>query len=111
MTVFYGIDQTTDLRHPETKVVRLSSRKAALDWLAKKGELAWSGAARHDIPGPQQNFHHRLRSAYEMPPRWRPPSKKALREKAWNSSTSSYPRNESDMLANAVYKDGEELLR
>lgn len=60
-----GIEQTTDSRSPETVVTRLSSRRAALAWVAQGGNLAWPAAANKDLPGGQQNWHHRLRQAYE----------------------------------------------
>lgn len=41
-----GIEETTDMRYPQTKTVRLSSEPAARRWLADGGGFAWPGAAR-----------------------------------------------------------------
>lgn len=72
--MIYGIEKTTDLRYPETKVVKFTSRKQAIAWASKGGDFAWAGSARHDIPSQQQNWHHRLRDIYEIPTGERPPT-------------------------------------
>jgi len=80
--MIYGIQETTDHRSPETRIVRLSSVRAAQRWLADGGTaLAWPGSVPaskggvggEDIPLSSQNFHHRLKSAYETPSGWRLP--------------------------------------
>jgi len=76
-----GIEQTTDMDHQETKIIKLRSEKAAIAWIKKGGGFAWPGAAREDIPSIQRNWHQRLRYAYEMPPGFRI-SKKEI-EKEW----------------------------
>lgn len=65
---YYGIEQTTDRRYPETKVVRLGSERVAQRWLAGGGGVAWAGAADPSLPHGQQNFHHRFRSVYVLRP-------------------------------------------
>jgi len=63
---FYGIEETTDHRHPETKIVKLKSRVAAMKWLrAGTCGFAWPGAANPDLPMDAQNFHRRIRTCYE----------------------------------------------
>lgn len=71
MATFYGIEENTDMKCPQTKVVRLRSLAAALAFISKPSEYAFPGAADGSLPGSQQNWHHRLRTAYEMPAGWR----------------------------------------
>lgn len=71
MATYYGIEENTDRKHPQTKVVRLRTLAAVHAFLAKPSEHAFRGAATNDIPASQQNWHHRLRDAYEMPAGWR----------------------------------------
>jgi hypothetical protein len=72
------IEETTDSRHPETRITTAASVDAAKRWLAGGGGYAWDGAAREDLPPSQQNHHRRLRYAYRMPPGWRMPTKKRI---------------------------------
>jgi len=44
--MIYGVEQTTDSRYPETKVVNFSSRKRALEWVKDSGGAARAGGAR-----------------------------------------------------------------
>lgn len=70
--MIYGIESTTDLNNPETKIIKFASEAKARRWLAAgSGGFAWPGAARDDLPPSQQNFHRRFRSAYRMPTGWR----------------------------------------
>ena len=64
--MIYGIEETTDMRYPETKVVKFTSRKRALTWVKQDQGFAWAGGARNDIPVQQQNWHRRLRDIYEV---------------------------------------------
>ena len=64
--MIYGIEETTDSRFPETKVVKFTSRTRAIAWAKTDQGFAWSGAARNDIPSVQQNWHRRLRAVYEV---------------------------------------------
>lgn len=100
-----GIEQTTDSRWPETKVVRLVGRKRTLAWVSAGGGYAWSGAADEQIPVQQQNWHHRLREAWEMPPGWRMPTRKAIAHvrgsRPWEDR-----RSDLDIVAALVRRDG-----
>ncbi len=62
--MIYGIEETTDMRYPETKVVKFGSRNRAIAWVKDEQGFAWEGAARNDIPSQQQNWHRRLRWIY-----------------------------------------------
>lgn len=71
MATYYGIEENTDMKCRQTKVVRLASRRAALAFIARPSEYAFDGAADELLPASQQNWHRRLRTAYEMPAGWR----------------------------------------
>lgn len=75
---FVGIEECTDQRRPDPVIRRFATERAARAWLAAapKG-FAFPGAADPTLPMGQQNFHRRIRSAYEMPLGWRL-SKKAV---------------------------------
>ena len=107
--MFYGVEQTTDQRCPDTKIKKFTSLKQALKWRSNSGGYAWPGAARNDIPGPLRNFHHRLREVYEMPRGWRKPSSKQLNKEAWERSTSMYPRSSNEILASIFFRKGIEI--
>ena len=107
--MIYGIEQTTDLRNRETKVEKFSSMAKAIKWGKRGGAFAWNGASRSDIDPQTQNWHRRLRSIYQMPYGWRPPSRTKLDEVVQKSYSSTYYCSRHDALANAVIKDGEEI--
>jgi hypothetical protein len=68
-----GIEKTTDMRSPQCRIVKFRSEAAARKWLDefKDAEpLAFPGAATSSIPASQQNWHHLIRTAYRMPPRF-----------------------------------------
>jgi hypothetical protein len=107
--MIYGIEQTTDSRYPETKIVNFSSRKRALKWVKDRGGAAWAGAARSDIPAQQQNWHARLRTIHKMPSGWRPPARKEQQKFLEGHRHSSYRRTASDVIARAIHRDGTQL--
>ncbi|HEX6382226.1 MAG TPA: hypothetical protein VF180_13355 [Acidimicrobiia bacterium] len=79
MATYYGIEQNTDTRAPQTTVVRLPSEQAAREWVQRNQGFAFPGSARGDLPGSQQNWHRRVRRVYVMPPGFRL-SRRELRE-------------------------------
>ena len=106
--MIYGIEQTTDVRYPETKVVKFTSRKRALAWVAEDQGFAWSGAARNDIPVSQQNWHRRLRELYEVSER--NPGKthwQQLRREHYRNSTRPY--SATDYEARWIREVGDEI--
>lgn len=105
----YGIESTTDSRYPETKIVKFTSRRAALNWVAKGGEFAWAGGARKDIPLQQQNWHRRLRDVYEIPSGERPPTPSERRKYVERSRGSSRRVTSADCVAEWVVNIGERL--
>ena len=107
--MIYGIEQTTDSRYPETKIVKFTSRKRALGWAAQGGGFAWEGGARGDIPAQQQNWHHRLRDLYEMPPGWRPPTQREQSAYLDRYRGSSQRKTRADAIALGIHRDGDRI--
>ena len=89
---FIGIEESTDMRYPDPTFKRLPTERAALKWLAGglKG-FAYPGAADPNLPMTQQNFHHRIRTAYEMPAGWRLSRKEV--DDVWSRASSSIYRS------------------
>ncbi len=81
--MFYGIEQTTDLRYRETVIRRFRSESTLREWLGQsQGQYAWPGAADERLPASQQNWHRRLRTGYRMPKGWRLKDKDVQRLRA-----------------------------
>ena len=59
--MFYGIEQSTDPHHPNTKIEKFSSEVKARAWKNKGGFFTFPLAASIDIPPRQQNWHHTYR--------------------------------------------------
>ena len=79
-----GIEETTDMNHPETKVVWFTSKVKALQWKqSKSGDYAWSGAADGNLPPTQQNWHRRFRRLYELPKGFRKPTLKEFSKRPY----------------------------
>ena len=98
-----GIEETTDMRYPETKLRRFRSVSAALAWLGQDGNYAWSGAASNDLPVCQQNWHRRFRKVYLMPLGWRPDSRQ-VRETVTQHRGSSYHVDEPWAIARQAWR-------
>lgn len=93
-----GVEETTDMRYPQTKIVHLSSEAAARKWLSGGGGFAWPGAADESIRPSMQNWHRRLRSAYVLPPRFRLDKREVERLMGW-------PRHDSaDTVRACMYR-------
>ena len=87
--ILLGIEQTTDRRARETKIVRIATPARARRWLAMAPTgFAFPGAADPTLPVSGQNFHKRFREVYEMPPRWR--VTKAAVDRLWEAQGGSY---------------------
>lgn len=97
--MFYGIEQSTDLRAPATVVKRFASRSAAMRWKAAK-----SGEFTHADPAAERNHHRTFRSVYELKASSgkRLPSKAECDRMAAKESTSMYPRSGMDVLAKFI---------
>ena len=107
--MIYGIEDTTDLRASETKILKFTSKASALTWVGQLQGFAWPGSARDDIPVPQSNFHHRLRAVYDMPPGWRPPTPKEQASWVAQYRGSTYLRHGVDLIAQRIRRDGDPI--
>lgn len=103
--MIYGIESTTDMRYPETRIQTFTSLKRALAWLAEDQGFAWSGSARSDISVQQQNWHRRIRECWEVF-NFKTPSQKELNVRAQRISTPTYRRNVNDVLASEIRHQG-----
>ena len=94
--MFYGIEQSTDLRCLRTKVVKFTSRTSLLKWMAGGGGYTYAD------PDVARNHHHNLREGYEIKGRIRK-SDGVFRDRG----TRDYPRNDADNLARyiSIYGD------
>ena len=103
MTTYYGIEQSTDSRCPQTRVKRLSNRATAERYAAMGTRLTYAD------PDVARNWHHTFYSAWAMPSGWRAPSPTCLAAAAQRSSSRDYPRTSADVLALAIERDGERV--
>lgn len=101
--MIYGVEQSTDLRDPRTRIRRFRSEPAALSWAAHSGQFTYAD------PEGARNWHHTFRTLYRMPKGWRPPKPQTLFREAERQSTRDYPRTSDDMLAEHVRRDGERI--
>lgn len=106
MSRFMGIEQNTVMKCPQTVIRAFTSERAAKQWLEEwDSPFAFPGAARNDIPGYQQNWHHRLRTVYRMPAGWRKPSKSQIDRYVQTHFHSSYRRRSEDAVAEAIWRE------
>jgi len=99
--MFYGVEQSTDLRNPQTVVKKFRSKSQALRW---RGEPGKSGRSTFADPEGARNWHHTFRRVYELVgkvDRKHPVFK--------DRGTSTYPRCDADNLASYLYLFGEEV--
>lgn len=111
MTTYIGIEQNTDSKCERTVIVKFGARRAAaIKWGAQENlGFAFPGAARNDISGQQQNWHHRLRAVYAMPSGYKMPNAEAKRQ--WEARRGSVYRGSiEDNLARLIYRDREDIL-
>lgn len=97
--MYYGIEQSTDLRNPQTVVKKFTSRKAAIAWKDAPGK---SGRSTFADPEGARNWHHTFRQVYEIHGRIdrKHPAFK-------DRGTSTYPRCDADNLASYIAAHGE----
>lgn len=96
-----GIEQTTDARDRQTRLVRCHSESAVREWLATPVTLAFPAAAVELLPADQQNWHRRIRDAFDLPPGWRFPT-----VTAWRKLHHSDRRSLTEYRADAVCRAG-----
>lgn len=98
------IEQSTDLRHPNSKIRFTQSKRTVKEILSKR-------ESRYTYPDPKaaRNWHHTFTYIYELPAGWRIPSKKSLQKEAYKCSTPTYPRTADDILANQIMAIGTKI--
>lgn len=97
--MFYGVEQSTDLRDRRTNIVKFKSETALKKWLSLgQCKLTYSD------PDAARNHHHTLKYGYELARRVdrKDPIFKY-------SGTSTYPCTQEDNLVNYLYKYGTEI--
>jgi len=97
--MYYGVEQSTDLRNPQTVIVKFKSRKMAFLW---KNEANKSGRSTYGDPESARNWHHTFRSVFLLYGKIN--KKDSLFD---DMGTSTYPRTFEDNLATYLYKYGE----
>lgn len=112
MTLYIGIERSTDLQRPDVKISKFQSRRRAIEWARGGGGFADPGAAREDIRPTLQNWHHRHRYVYEMPPGFRlnraEVSRLAKRE--WQVARGSIYMRDRNQIEASLYMDaGKEI--
>jgi hypothetical protein len=96
--MFYGVEQSTDMREPRTVIKKFSSKVKLLKWMET------SGGFTYDDPVGARNHHHTFRHGYEYQGRV------DTKDKSFKDyGTSCYPRNSEDNLASFLYKYGTEI--
>lgn len=94
--MYYGVEQSTDLRRPNTVVKKFVSRFAALRW---RDESSKSGRTTFADPEGARNWHHTFRRVVEFVGRL-----DRKHEAFMDRGTSTYPRRDADNLASYLYQ-------
>lgn len=97
--MFYGVEQSTDLRDRKTIIKKFTSLVALNRWVLGK-----SGNFTYENPEDVQNYHRTFRYGYELDGRV---DKKDSIFK--DIGTSTYPRSLNDNIALYLYKYGKEI--
>jgi hypothetical protein len=104
MTTRYAIiRQSTDSRSPNSRIEFTTSKRAVSAALGEKPKLSYGD------PEAAKNWHHDLTYVYKLPAGWRKPSQKFLSIKS-SQCSSSYPRTETDILAEKIVDDGVRII-
>lgn len=97
--MFIGISQNTDMHYRRTEIHRFRTEKAARAWLADDQQgLAYPAAASGELRVTQQNWHRRIRSAYELPKGFRL-NRKAISGRLSGYQSSTYRTSTEDLEA------------
>lgn len=105
--MFYGIEQSTDLRDPRTSIKKFRSSNSARRWLNEY--INENIRYVYKNPDLARNHHQWIRRVYEVI-KMRPPSERTLAEEARKDSTRDYPRTSLDMLAKWITSYGDKIL-
>jgi hypothetical protein len=58
--MLYGVEKSTDLRNPDVKIKKFTSKKALKKWLENSGNYTYND------PEAARNYHRTFRYAYEF---------------------------------------------
>lgn len=100
MTMYYGVEQSTDLRNQKTRVKKFRTRRAVLRWMETSGGYTYRN------PDLARNHHHTFRDGYELYGRIRQGDPIFS-----DTGTSTYPRCREDNLASYIRKYGERIRK
>lgn len=96
--MYYGVEQSTDMRDKRTVIKKFSSKVSLIKWMRN------SGGYTYDDPEAARNYHHTFREGYELKGRV------DKKDKIFNEHGSpTYPRNYNDNLAHYLYEYGLEV--
>lgn len=97
--MFYGVQQSTDMRCPRTEIKKFSTIKALKKWMENSGGFTYGD------PKEARNYHHNLRYGYELSGRIN------KKDPIFNDlGTRDYPQNDNDRMANYLYMYGEKIF-
>lgn len=96
--MFYGVQQSTDMRYPMTKIKKFTAIKALRKWIKNTGDYTY------DDPEQARNYHRDFRYGYELKERIN------KKDPIFNDlGTRDYPQNDNDRMANYLYKYGDKI--
>lgn len=96
--MYYGVEQSTDLRNKQTVIKKFSSNKGLLNWMQNSGNFTYPD------PESARNYHHTYRYGYILLGRI---DKKDPIFKDFGTRT--YPNNYEDQIATYLYKYGKSM--
>lgn len=97
--MFYGVEESTDMRCPQTKIVKFTSESGLKKWMQAR-----QGTFTYDDPEVAKNYHKTFRKGYDYQGR----IKKADVEKLVKS-TPTYPRCYEDGLSLFLHLNAKEV--
>ncbi len=98
--MYYGVEQSTDLRCPNTIIKKFTSIVSLKKWMINSGKFT------HSNPELARNYHHNIRYGYKYFGRI---DKRHEIFKDYGSR--DYPQNDLDRLARYLYVFGKEILQ
>ena len=98
--MFYGIEQSTDMRNKRTVIKRFPTKARLLTWMQN------SGGFTHSDPAAARNYHHTFRYGCELAERI-DKKHRVFRDRG----SPSYPRTHADNMASYLYTYGTEIDR
>jgi len=98
VTMYYGVEQSTDMRNKMTTVKRFYSKRALLRWMDSPVGFT------HADPEAAGNYHHSFRYGYYLEGKidWKDPIFKS-------KGTRDYPLTKDDLLATYLRVYGKEI--